>query len=68
MTQINPITYPEILAGDDIARLANRLIAEIAADMLADGARSDEIVYAARPYPHFLGPNLNLMRWRELLP
>jgi hypothetical protein len=29
----------------DIATLANRLIAEVAAQMLADGARADEVTY-----------------------
>jgi fatty acid-binding protein DegV len=38
-------TYPEIVIDDDIAAMANRLIAEIAAEMLADGARAAEIVY-----------------------
>jgi hypothetical protein len=45
MTNTHHITYPEIQTGDDISRLANRIIAEIAAEMLADGARADEIVY-----------------------
>jgi hypothetical protein len=46
MTDHAYTTFPEIQVGDDdIARLANKIIAEIAADMLADGARADEIVY-----------------------
>jgi hypothetical protein len=37
--------YPEIIDATDLAQDANRLIAEIAAYMLADGARAAEIVY-----------------------
>ena len=50
MTQISPTTFPGILVGDDddIADLANKLIAETGMHMLQDGCRADEISYMRR--------------------
>jgi hypothetical protein len=45
MSKSQHTTYPEIVTGDDVATLANKLMAEIAWRMDEEGLNASEIAY-----------------------